>query len=188
MAAAGCQAPAQPEGPAIAYVRVDAPADRDLLFDAAGDTLRQYRFELDRQDRLAGMITTFPDTSASWFEFWRVQPTPAYYWAESNLQTIQRQATVQLRPTEQVDLLELDVQVDRYRYGLEERQIDNAAAAMRLFSSAAPTASGQMERAEDSGHRVLLGRDAQLERKLINAIVAKYETLELPTITESPAP
>lgn len=188
LAVTGCQAPAQPEGPAIAYVRADEPHDRDLLFEAAGDALRKYNFELDRQDRLAGVITTFPDTSASWFEFWRTQPTPAYYWAESNFQTIQRQATVTLRPTDKNDLLELDVQVDRYRYGLEERQIDNSAAAMRLFSSAAPTVSGQMERAEDSGYRILLGRDAEFERKLINAIVAKYETLEPPAPDESPTP
>ncbi|NLX14194.1 MAG: hypothetical protein GXY44_11150 [Phycisphaerales bacterium] len=188
LAAAGCQAPAQPEGPAIAYVRAAGPVDRDLLYDAAGDTLRKYHFELDRQDRMAGVITTLPDTSASWFEFWRTQPSTAYYWWESNFQTIHRLATVKLHQTEQDDLLELDVQVDRYRYALEERQIDNSAAAMRLFGSAAPTASGQMERAEDSGYRILLGRDAEFERLLINAIVARFETLEPPVSEELPTP
>jgi hypothetical protein len=172
--AAGCQAPSQPSGPTVERVSLPAPADRDQLWEAAGQTLRDYAFRLDRQDKVNGVVTTLPETTAQGFEFWRPQPRPAYYWWEANLHTIQRQATVQLLPGENADETRLDVKIERLRYRLEERQVDNAAGTMRIFSADAPTVSGKRAKPSKTGYWVPLGRDELLEQKLLAAILRNY--------------
>lgn len=178
----GCQAPAQPTGPTLLDVTAATPEDYEYLFTTAEDTLRDHYLRPDRRDRLEGVITTHRDTTANWFEFWRPQPRNPYYWAEANTQTIQRQATVHIRPADEEGLYELDVQVDRYRYRLKERQVDNAALALRMFSSDAPTfvdrARGDTGRGSpklaETSYWVHLGRDEFLERKLATAILRRY--------------
>ena len=173
----GCQAPPQPSGPTVERVSLSAPADRDQLWEAAGQTLRDYAFQLDRQDKVNGVVTSLPETTAQGFEFWRPQPWPAYYWWEANLHTIQRQATVQLLPGENADETRLDVKIERLRYRLEERQVDNAAGTMRIFSADAPTVSGKsgkQAKPSKTGYWVPLGRDELMEQKLLAAILRNY--------------
>jgi hypothetical protein len=172
--AAGCQAPSQPSGPTVERVSLPAPADRDQLWESACRTLRDYSFRLDRQDKVNGVLTTLPETTAQGFEFWRPQPRPAYYWWEANLHTIQRQATVQLLSGEQADETQLDVKIERLRYRLEERQIDNAAGAMRIFSADAPTVSGRQAKPSKTGYWVPLGRDEPMEQNLLAAILHNF--------------
>ena len=171
----GCQAPAPADGPTRHRVAAADDADLDLLWDAVGRTLERYAFRLDRQDRLAGVVTTHPETSAHWFEFWRPQPEPAYYWMESNLHTIQRKAQVQLTRVADLDAYEVDVTVQRYKYNLEERQIDDPAAALRMFGSAAPTVSGRQRTAAESAYWTELGRDEPMERALLASILTRYD-------------
>lgn len=172
--AAGCHAPPQPETHTVARVTVETPDEYEQLWQAATDTLQRHWFRPDRQDRREGVITTHPDTSAHWFEWWRPQPQPAYYWGEANLHTIQRQATVRIRPSDEQGTCTLDVLIDRYQYSLEERQIDNPAVALRLYSSAAPTTSGQMVKPAESSHWIHLGRDEQMECALLASILRRY--------------
>lgn len=172
---AGCEAPDQPLAPTVARVQVDTPEAYEQLWLAAGNTLRSNYFRLDRQDRQSGVLTTFPETTAAGFEIWRPQPEPAYYWAEANMGTIQRRVTVEIDPApDEAGFYEVTVQVERLRYGLEERQIDNAAAALRLFSSAAPTTSGKMERPSETAQLIPLGRDEHMENRLLNQILTNY--------------
>ncbi|HSW45994.1 MAG TPA: hypothetical protein VLM89_10530 [Phycisphaerae bacterium] len=171
----GCQAPPQPGGPTVDRAPTVTAEDRERLFEAACDTLRGSLFRLDRQDKVNGVIITFPETTSQWFEFWRPQPRTAYYWWEANRQTIQRQVTVELKPADRADETSIDVRVDRLRYRLEERQIDNAAAAMRLFSADAPVESGRLEKPSKTGQWIPLGRDGRMETSLLSAILANYQ-------------
>lgn len=171
MACAGCRAPIPPTTTTVERVALPTNDDYDRLWDAACDTLHDFRFRLDRQDRANGVITTHPETTAQGFEPWRPQPQPAYYWTEANLHTIQRRATVQLLPTEQKGEYQLDVKVERWRYRLEARQIDNSAGALRLYSADAPTASGLGEKPSESGYWILLGRDEPMEQVLLSKIL-----------------
>jgi hypothetical protein len=175
LAIAGCQAPPQPVGPTLGSVPVQTPEQVNRLWDSAEDTLRAYNYEIDRLDRAQGILATYPVTAANFFELWRVQPTPAYYWWEANIQTIQSQAQVFVRPSPSPGSYELEVKVDRYRYSLEERQVDNAAAAMRLYSGATPTTSGQMLTPAESSYWIHLGRDGGMEQTILDAIVKRYE-------------
>jgi hypothetical protein len=172
-AGTGCQAPAQPIGPTLANVPTQDPQALERLWQSTEDALLSFDFKLDRRDRQAGVLTTVQETSANWFELWLVQPRPSYYWMESNLQTIGRQAEVHIRPVV-AGACEVQVKVDRYRYSLEERQVDNAAAAMRLYSSQAPTTSGQMAKPSESSRWVHLGRDGAMEQALLNTILHRY--------------
>lgn len=150
------------------------PDAYEHLWTAAGDTLRWHSFRIDREDRLHGVITTYPETSAQFFELWRPQPGSAYYWAESNLQTIPLEAKVTIQPVEGGGEYELNVQVDRLRYGLPERQIDNSAGALRLFSSEAPTTAGRMEKPSETSQMIPLGRDKPAEEQLLKSILDRY--------------
>ncbi len=174
LAVAGCQAPPQPAGPTLGMVPAESPERVNRLWDSVETTLLAFNFGIDRRDRVQGIITTLPETSANSFELWRVQPTPAYYWWESNIHTIQRRADVYLREAPASGRCELEVKVDRYRLSLEERQVDNAAAAMRLYSREAPTLSGQMVGSRQSSHWIHLGRDGFLEQAILDAIIREH--------------
>lgn len=170
----GCQAPPQPTQPTVE--RVSAPQKQDLesLWQATGDSLRHHAFRIDREDRAAGVVSTHPETSAQGFELWRPQPRPAYYWAESNLQTIQRKVTVQITPADSQGDYSIDVKVERLRLRLEERQIDNPAGALRLYSAEAPTASGQLLRPSQQIQWVPLGRDEPMEQAILGDILFRF--------------
>ena len=189
MMSAGCQAPPEPVGPTVERVQAPTFEDRERLWEAAGDSLRAHLYRLDRQDRVLGVMTTLPETSAQTLELWRPQPQPKHYWLEANLHTIRTQATVNLPSTliEEAPGAEqpIEVLVERYRYRLPERQIDNPAAAMRIFSDEAPlVATGQMESPAATGRWILLGRDESMERRLLTDILNRYGQ---PAIRE-PAP
>lgn len=183
LASVGCEAPAEPTEPTVARVAVQEPEDYNRLWDAATDALREYYLPPDRQDRVEGVITTHAESSAAWFELWRPQPEPVYAWWESNLHNIRRMATVTLTPaTQPADQpatqpagYDIAVKVDRYRYSLVERQIDNPAAALRLYSSAAPTTAGRMESPEKSSFWIPLGRDGNYESRILNSLVRRYD-------------
>ena len=181
---AGCQAPADPTAPTVARVSATSPQQFDTLWKATDETLRSFYLEPDRRDRSEGVIVSRPETSAAWFEIWRPQPNPAYFWWEANLSPVRRQATVTISAEPSVDA-GIAVQVDRYRYSLEPRQVDNPAGAMRLYGDAAPTARGRMERPSETSQWVFLGRDAFMEQAILTDILKRFDAGLLPA---APAP
>jgi len=191
----GCQAPGEPVGPTAARVTLASAEEFETLWDSAGDALRRFYLEPDRQDRTEGVITTLPETTGVWFELWRPQPQPAYTWWEANLHPIRRQAVVTIVPAVESEY-QLTVLVNRYKYTLPERQVDNPAGAMRLYSSAAPTTIGTMDRIADVERWVPLGRDGWMERAILTEILKRHsgdaalpppdETGESPSTTASP--
>jgi len=72
----------------------------NALWDASTETLRHHHFKIDRADRRAGVITTFPLLGRHWFEFWRADARTPRDVAEGTLQSIYRTATVRIRPAE----------------------------------------------------------------------------------------
>ena len=56
---------------AQAIAVADRSDEADRVWDAISETLRRHRFRLDRVDRRAGIVTTSPETSQHFFEFWR---------------------------------------------------------------------------------------------------------------------
>jgi len=81
-------------GPRAAVSPTPEQANFDAVWTTSVEVLREYQFRIDRIDRRAGMITTFPMTGKSWTEPWRKDGATARDTLESTLQTIYRTATV----------------------------------------------------------------------------------------------
>ena len=77
------------------------PSERnfDALWQGSLQVLRKHRFEIDRRDPRAGVITTRKMLARHWFEFWRPDAVSGEDLAEGTLQTVYRQATVRISPS-----------------------------------------------------------------------------------------
>jgi hypothetical protein len=183
-AAAGCQRPAPPE-----TLTATTITDEDVqpLWDTALAVLIKHDFRPDRQDRTAGIITTYPTTSMQWHEPWRQDVADKYSLGEASLHTIQRQATVRFihkAPSQRsadcaappiVEDWTVSVQVDVYRLSVPEYQITSSSAAIRSFSGDLPTVTGEKIADARSARRwVPLGRDEAMEERLLTRILASY--------------
>lgn len=96
--AAGCTRTVQAENP------LEIGEDEyHAVFDATVRTLRDYRFEVDRQDRRFGVVTTGPLIAASVFEPWHDDNTTAKQVLENTLNHQRRRVRVQLAPAGTLD-------------------------------------------------------------------------------------
>ncbi len=77
-----------------------SPAEQNFeaLWQASLRTLQRYHFVIDRTDRRAGVIETFPMTAQQWFEFWRDDAVTGKDLLEGSLQGVKRQARVRIVP------------------------------------------------------------------------------------------
>ena len=76
------------------------PAERDFdaVWQGSLEVLRAYRFEIDRRDRRAGVITTEPMLARHGLEFWRPDAVNLFDLLEGTLQTVMRRAEVRIVP------------------------------------------------------------------------------------------
>ncbi|MCG3138894.1 MAG: hypothetical protein HJJLKODD_02764 [Phycisphaerae bacterium] len=149
----------------------------DQLWDSCQFVLRQHCFQVDRTDRAAGIITSLPETSQYPLEFWRRDLATAYDYCEAGFHTLRRQVTIQIsRENEQSELL-LEVRVNKERLSVPERQINNPAGALRLFAFSSPGTSGRRLNPRRDLRWVESGRDAALERLLLNHILRHFSEM-----------
>lgn len=168
----GCSRAAPPEGPTCSVVPAD---DLDRLWEASLRVLRLHDFQPDRQDRAAGIITTFRTTSMQWHEPWRSDVADGYSLAMSSLHTVQRQVTVRfVRDRERANDWTLDVQVDVYLLNAPDYQVTTASSAIRSFSGDLPSVTGEVGEARGARRWSLVGRDPAMEDRLLERILA-YE-------------
>jgi len=170
----GCVAPLQPLGRTAALVTVADGADFERLWEAGTRVLRKNRFQPTRQDRAAGVIQTRPSTTQSWFEFWRRDAADAYSFAEANLHTIRRTASIKMDRSQDSENYIISVRVDKERFSAPERQVTSAAGAIQMFGSQLPTRQGRLIGAAEARSWVSLGRDGPLESRLLAQIIRKY--------------
>ncbi len=100
----------------------------DRAFAAAGQSLRDMGFDLDRQDYRFGEVTTQPLTAPTFFEPWHGQNTTAAQAAESTLNHQRRIVAVTIRPDEQSAREEVRVDLESVAFaGIEAavRDIDD---------------------------------------------------------------
>jgi len=170
-----CQQPVQPDGPTRSVVQAADDEQFHALWEACQAVLRRHRFKIDRKDLRAGLITTFPQTSQSFLEFWRHDVDTPYDLAESSMRTVRRSVTIQIsKPTGDSEY-SLDITVHKEHRHAVERQINNAAAALRIFSADLPTAAG---RKFDPATDIIwtpAGRDEAMERRLLNLVLERLQ-------------
>jgi len=112
------------------------PINRDFFWDQLVDVVDDY-FEIEREDRVRvvdnmptlGRIDTVPEISATLLEPWKRDSVGYQQRLESTLQTMRRQATVQVVPTESGYLVDVTV----YKYLEDLRRPEQASAAGSSF-------------------------------------------------------
>jgi hypothetical protein len=96
----GCRTAARVEPPADPSPSLVVAGDEaDRLWIAAEQTLRSLHYPIDRLDRRNGLITTLPQNSQHWFEFWRKDVATSRDWADATLNPIRRWVEIELTPS-----------------------------------------------------------------------------------------
>ncbi|MBX3396050.1 MAG: hypothetical protein KF841_11850 [Phycisphaerae bacterium] len=166
MLVAGCQQPAQPEGPTASRLADDE--DLEQLWQTSLAVLQKMDFRPDRQDRAIGVITTSPTTSMQWYEPWRQDVATGYALLEASIHSIQRVVTVRFVKG---DSWSMQVQVDVFRLSRPSAQITTASSVLHGFSGVLPTTEANVADSPVSEHWVHVGRDGPLEERILNRIL-----------------
>jgi len=171
----GCHRPAAPQDPTQGVVLATNDDDFRRLWEACQAVLRRHRFEIDRKDLRAGLITTFPQTSQHFLEFWRHDVDTPYDLAESSVSTVRRSVTIQISKPQDEGEYTIDVAVNKERLHAVERQINSTAAALRVFSADLPTTAGRKFDPATDMTWTPEGRDAAMEKRLLEVIRKRCE-------------
>ena len=167
--AAGCRFHGQPVVPPEKLT----PSQRNFeaVWQASRQVLREHYFDLDRQDRRAGIVTTTAMTGKVAGEFWRRDAATGSDLAESTIQTIYRQAKVTIEPTgSQKQDFQAVVEVRAFRSNDQEIQVSSVSDAYDLFKL--PGSRGRKRKLLDYGQDYKakattdLGRDSALENRI----------------------
>lgn len=179
---AGCQQPAAE----VANPLPIAAAEYDRVFDASVRALRSMDFDVDRQDRRFGVVTTHPTGASSLFEPWRDDNTGSDQVMESTLNDQRRVARVLLKPA---GAAEETVEASPPAEGPAEYQLAVEVTVERRHVPSRPLHTAAVSTGEIRGRRAgrvrsilteegtlesawwPVGRDEQMERRLIAAIM-----------------
>jgi len=183
MNAAGCAKPRHGELlSARAIVVVEPSAEADGVWEAIQDTLRRHRFQLDRVDRAAGVITTMPETSQHYFEFWRDDVATTRDAWEASLNPIRRWVEVTLSPAGEGTWSGISVAVYKERLSSPDRQFNSTGAAYQYFGDSLPSTTGHYRVTVEHDRWLSLGRDPAMEDRLLREIIERC-----PAIDNAPA-
>ena len=166
-------------------VSVAEPSEQaDQLWEAVQETLRRGRFQLDRIDRQAGVITTMPEASQHFFEFWRHDvDTPRDRW-EATLNPMRRWVEVSLTRADDGPWTQLAVVVHKERLTSPDRQFNSSGAAYQYFGESLPSTTGQSRVTAKDDHWLDCGRDPAMEDYLLRKILDRCPE----TVRSTPEP
>jgi len=154
----------------------------EAVWQASKQVLRKYFFEIDSEDRRAGLIVTRPMTGKHFGEFWRKDAAGDKDLAEGTIQTIYRQARITIEP---IDPNKTDfragVEVRTSRSNRREVQVSTVSDAYDLFKR--PGNSNTRKQRLDSEQREAdqiteLGRDKRLEALIAEDIAAAVPVIK----------
>lgn len=177
----GCWREAWLPAPRVAPARPTGDVEFDATWDAALAALGKYNFRVDRADRRAGVITTFPLLGRHWFEFWRRDAATRTDVAESALHTIYRRATVTIARREVSAgsdqwraVYDVGVVVTKSRSNRAAPHVTSTSEAYDMFRR--PTEirrlGGPGEGSPGDSASTALGRDEKLERIILERILS----------------
>jgi hypothetical protein len=160
--------------------------DPDFLWrqivDAVDDHFRIDREQPVRRDNLnwlEGRLTTYPEVSGTSFEPWRRDTARGFERLQSTVQSIRRTATVRVVPEATGYVLE--VQVMKEQEDVDQSQFATAgAAAQRHDGSIIRHENQQLRQQPITLGWYQIGRDRDLERRLIESILGRITNVEPP--------
>jgi len=184
-AGAGCLGPRRTDYQTTQTVSVAEPSEEaNRVWEAVQETLRRRGFRLDRVDRDAGIITTFPVTSQHFFEVWRhdVNTWPDLW--ESSLNPMRRRVEVRVASANDKSRQEISVIVHKERLSSPDRQFNSSGAVFQYFGDSLPSTTGKPHITAEDDRWLDRGRDPAMEEFLLRAIL-KHAGLSLQPTGES---
>jgi len=157
---------------------VEPSAEADHLWASVQETLRRQQFQLDRIDRTAGVITTKPETSRHFFEFWRKDVATARDAWEATVNPLRRWVEVRLAPGEDESWNEISVLVHKERLSSPDRQFNSTGAAYQYFGESLPSTLGQHRVTAQLDRWYDVGRDPAMEDHLLREITEACAAVE----------
>ncbi len=175
LAGLGCQRPIPPTEPTRARVSAEDETAYSALWEACLKTCRSNAFKPDRRDLRAGVITTRPETSAYPIEFWREHLATPYDRGETLFHNIRRAVVLHIIPDEDAPgEYTVQVTVNKERMHATERQVNNAAGGLRVFSPSTPTVRGRRFNPQRDAYWSPVGRDGAFEQQFLDEILETY--------------
>ncbi len=172
--AGGCLGPRRDDYRSSQAVAIaDRSTEAGQFWDAIQETLRRHRFRLDRVDRRAGVITTFPVASQHLFEVWRHDVNTWSDLWESTLNPLRRWVEVSVTRGEGNAWKELAVVVHKERLSSPDRQFNSTGAAYQYFGDRLPSTTGQLRVTAKDVVWLDLGTDPAMEEYLLRAILGR---------------
>jgi hypothetical protein len=185
--AMGCFSPHRGEYQTSQGVSVAEPSEQaDQLWEAVQETLRRGRFPLDRVDRAAGAITTLPENSQHFFEFWRHDVATTRDAWEATLNPMRRWVEVSLTRADEGPWTQLSVVVHKERLSSPDRQFNSSGAAYQYFGDSLPSTTGLSRISEKDDRWLDCGRDPAMEDYLLRAILKRCPAQVASTTETSP--
>lgn len=170
----GCFSPRRGEYQSSHPVSVTEPSEQaEQLWEAVQETLRRSRFQLDRIDRPAGVITTLPEASQHFFEFWRHDVDTSKDAWEATLNPMRRRVEVSLTRADDGPWTQLAVVVRKERLSSPDRQFNSSGAAYQYFGESLPSTTGSSRVTAKEDRWLDCGRDPAMEDFLLRRILAR---------------
>lgn len=144
--------------------------EADQLWSATNETLRRHRFQLDRVDRRAGVITTMPMTSQNILEFWRHDVDTWHDLWESTFNLIRRKVVVTFENDENGNWSSIAMAVHKERLSSPDRQFNSTGAAYQYFGNALPSTTGKVDLSQEDDRWINEGSDPAMENYLLRKI------------------
>ncbi len=168
----GCRSAGPATGPSTRSILVaDRSARGDALWEVTKDVLRGHGYRIDRVDRRAGVITTWPCTSQQVFEFWRNDVcTTADQW-EATINPIRRWIEVRFTKDDAGAWRSVSVIAHKERFSSPDRQFNSTGAAYQVFGNQLPVAGGAANASPDDDRWLDVGRDRVMERCIAQRIM-----------------
>ena len=170
----GCASPRRVEYQSSRALSISEPSEQaDQLWEAVQETLRRGRFQIDRVDRVAGVVTTLPENSQHFFEFWRHDvDTQRDAW-EATLNPMRRWVEVSLTRTDDRSWMQLAVVVHKERLSSPDRQFNSSGAAYQYFGESLPSTTGKSRIRAKEDHWLDCGRDPAMEDYLLSEVLKR---------------
>lgn len=169
----GCRSNAQVQlTSAYSFASSTDVLSAEQLFEAATDELRAGRFRLDRVDRRAGVITTFPEGSQHFFEFWRHDVATTRDFWEATINPMRRWTKISIQRNEQA-VSDIEVEVRKERFSAPDRQFNASGAAYNYFGYGLPATTGEESIDAKDERWIDVGRDSAMEDYLLTRILRR---------------
>lgn len=157
LATSGCVNYTQP----VVDLTPETPEARNFqaVWLAAQETLRDYRFEIQRTDRRAGLIVTEPMVSMYPTEFWRKDIRSSEKLLESSLHKMYRAAVVEIVPGEQPGTYRPRTRVLAGRSERQHPQTTEASQVAKVYAGGGPRIDYGQSRLETNADASLVDDD-----------------------------